>query len=71
MTSKELYRLRAALPKGSKKIIAAKFGVSEGHVTQVLCGHRNNDAIIIEAVNIVSEHMQQLKNAETFIQSLE
>jgi hypothetical protein len=70
MTSKELYKLRAALPKGSRAILAEKFGLTEGYINLVLTGHRNNEKVIIAAAEMVSEHKQKLKEATEFIQTL-
>lgn len=71
MTSKDLFALRKALPKGSKAIIAQKMGLSEGYINLVLQGHRKNDQVIIAAAEIVSEHKKKLNEAVEFVSSLE
>lgn len=70
MTKKELNKLRLALPKGSRAILAEKMGLSEGYINLVLNGYRNNEMVIIAAAEIVSEHKQKMKEATDFIQTL-
>lgn len=69
MNKKELFKLRAALPKGSKAVLAEKLGLSEGYINLVLTGYRNNEKVIIAAAEIVSEHRAKLKEATAFIQN--
>lgn len=70
MTTEELKKLRKALPKGSKKILAAKFGLSEGHITQILLGNRVNEMVLISATEIIREYFEKRDQALNVIQSL-
>ena len=70
MTKDDLKKLRTNLPKGSREIIAQRFGVSKGYVNLVLYGTRRNDNILIAATELISEHQNRLKEATQFIESL-
>ena len=70
MDTKDLKKLRRSLPKGSKKILAEQFDVSEGHITQILLGNRKNEKVIIAAAIIAYDHKNELSKAEQIVQSL-
>lgn len=70
MTTEDLKKLRKALPKGSKKVLAQKFGLSEGHITQILLGNRVNEMVLISAVEIVKDYFEKRDQAINVIQSL-
>lgn len=71
MTTKELYKLRAAMTKEMRGELAEKFGFSRGYIDQVLTAHRRNEHVLLDAVELVSQHVQKLKKAEEFISSLD
>ena len=70
MTKDDLKKLRRNLPKGSREILALRFGLSKGYINLVLNGTRNNENILIAAVEIISEHKRNLQKAQDFIESL-
>jgi ATP:corrinoid adenosyltransferase len=70
MQKDDLKKLRKNLPKGSREILAQKFELSRGYINLILTGVRENDAVLIAAVNLVSEHKKNMHEAEKFIQTL-
>lgn len=70
MTKHELQKLRKNLPKGSREVLARQFNCSIGHINNVLTGLRENEPIILAAVNLVSEHKRNIQEAEKFIETL-
>jgi len=66
----DLEKLRKNLPRGSREILAKKFGVSIGHIHNVLTNRRKNDLIILAAIDLVAKQKEQLSEATEFINSL-
>jgi len=70
MNQEELKKLRENLPKGAREILAERFGCSLGHINNTLLGNRENAAILIAAVELISEHKKNLAKATEYIQTL-
>ncbi len=70
MDKKDLKKLRMNLPPNGKKMLAEQFGLSPGHITQILLGNRNNVLVLIAAAKLAYEHKTELDEASKFIQSL-
>jgi hypothetical protein len=70
MSRDDLKKLRKNLPKGSRETLAAQFGFSRGYIDHILTGVRENEEVIIAAVNLVSEHKKNMEQAQKFIQTL-
>ena len=70
MNKDDLKKLRKNLPKGSREILAEKFGYSKGYIDHILTGVRENEEVLIAAVALVSEHKKNMEEAEKFIQTL-
>lgn len=70
MEKDTLKKIRKNLPKGSIQTIAEKFNLSNGHVSQILRGHRNNNPVLLEAVKIVSEHRKKHDEAIEFLHNI-
>ncbi len=70
MNKEDLIKLKNHLPTGARKRIARETGYRKEYIDQIMNGHRNNDTIILKAVEIVSEHKKNMQEATAYIQSL-
>ena len=69
MTREDLKKLREALPKGGREKLAEMHNVSVGHINQIMTGNRENEIILLSAVEIVNEHRNKMKEATKYIQT--
>lgn len=70
MNQEELKKLSDNLTKEDREQLAADFDVSIGHIYNVLSGQKENDKILLRAVEIVREHRRKLDEASAFVSTL-
>jgi hypothetical protein len=70
MTSKELSKLKKALPRGYRDKLAVKFMVSTVTIDRVLRGAHDRPDIIDGAITLAEEHKEYLASLATKIKSL-
>jgi hypothetical protein len=70
MNKQSLANLRKNLSADDRKKLSEKFNLTVDSIGQILLGNRNNDKVIIAAVEIVSEHLEKKQRAEEFLQNL-
>lgn len=59
MTTKELQTLKSKMPKGYRQKIIEKTGLSKTMVDYVFMGIRNNQAVILAALDILEDYQQE------------
>jgi len=69
-TTAELKILRQNLPKGWQGTLANQFELSESFVSHVLRGHANNELVVLAAVELATQHQNQIKLAKEAILTL-
>lgn len=70
MTKKELIKLRKLMPKGYRKTLAEKFGISGSYITQIFRGEKTRPDVIDEAIEIAAAHKQTLADQKAKIKKL-
>lgn len=70
MNPEELKKLSDNLTKEDREQLSAEFGVSIGHIYNVLSGQKENDKILLRAVEMIREHRKKLDEASAFVSSL-
>lgn len=70
MTSKDLLKLKEAMPLGYRDQLAAKFEVTPTTIDRVLRGVGNRPEIIAAAIEIAETHKQYLAELKAKIKSL-
>ncbi len=70
MTPDTLKKLKEKLPRGYAKKIANKLNISESTVRKVINGQRNNFNVIVVALELAKETLQQEKKVLKEIESL-
>lgn len=72
MGSEELKRLRKHLTKEDKQALAVQFGVSYGHIQNILSRPRNkrHDRILVVAAKMVEEEMDKINKVNEFVKTL-
>ena len=70
MTSKELIKLKSAMPPKYRDTLALKFGVSTTYIDMIFRGtHVRHDVIDI-AIELALDHKQKLEEQKAKIKSL-
>ena len=70
MTKEDLKKLRKNLPQNFENTLSVKFGITPESILQILRGHRNNEAVILEACNMVEQHAAVKTEKLNFIKNL-
>ncbi|WP_295794911.1 hypothetical protein [Mucilaginibacter sp.] len=66
----EIEKIRAELPRGSLKKLAAQLGLSEKSIGRALKSESKNDDVIIAAAEMVASHKDKVKSAKDTIAAL-
>jgi len=69
-TAQELKILRQSLPKGWQDKLAQQFALSPSFVSHILRGHASNELVVLAAVELATQHQNQIKMAKEAILTL-
>jgi hypothetical protein len=67
---KQLLKKLKRLPKGSRKLLAQEFGVSLGHIYNILSGQKENDYVVLRAVEMLGQFIEKKREAEKFLDGI-
>jgi hypothetical protein len=67
---KQLLKKLKKLPKGSRKLLAQEFGVSLGHIYNILSGQKENDYVVLRAVEMLGQFIEKKREAEKFLDGI-
>jgi len=70
MNKTDLKKLRKRLPRSWAKLIAEKLNLSPIYVFKVLSGDRNNDTVILAAIDLAEESKEEKEKMRERIHSL-
>jgi len=59
VTKRDLAKLRRALPKGYRLLIANDLGYSVSYINKVLRGDKTNDDIILHAISLAKKEREK------------
>ena len=62
MTKKDLLKIRKNLPHGSVSKLAEDFGFTKSYIHLILKGKRQNNSVLIAAVELANNAKQELES---------